>query len=267
MSLHHRSRFSFQQPRRSPMNVLRTCLPQPTPAPPPRAAASPLAGLAALFATTFLAACGGGGGGEAPAPAPPPFVPTACVATTPTANNLPQVTMTLSNGAGVNGTITIDLENVRAPATVANFLAYVNAGFYNGTVIHRHSPNFVLQGGGYAGPLVANSSPLPTLKPTNAAIALEDNQGLCNTRSTLAMARTSVPDSATSQFFINLANNAFLNRTATDRGYAVFGTITAGQAVIDAMVAAPCTAWPGFLGTGECLPSPNITVVSATRTR
>lgn len=248
---------------------VRTPTPQPTPAPAPeRRVASPLTGLgalAALFGAVSLAACGGGGGGgDAPAPAPPAIV--AC-GPTPTASNLPQVTMTLSNGLGVNGQIVITLEDVRAPTTVANFLAYVNAGFYNGTVIHRHAPNFVLQGGGYAGPLVANSTPLPTLKTTNAAIVLEDNQGLCNTRNTVAMARTSVADSATSQWYINLANNDFLNRTASARGYAVFGTITSGQNVIDAMVAAPCSLWAAFLGGTECLPSPNITVVSATRTR
>jgi cyclophilin family peptidyl-prolyl cis-trans isomerase len=246
------------------MNIDSTLAPQPTPAPAPRrAVASPLIALTTLFGTVFLAACGGGGSDS---PAPSPFVPTVC-SVTPTPNTLPQVTMTLSNGAGVSGPITITLEETRAPVTVANFLAYVNAGFYNGTVFHRHSPNFVLQGGGYAGPLVANSTPFPTLKATNAAIALEDNQGLCNTRLTVAMARTQVPDSATSQFFINLTNNDFLNRTASARGYAVFGTITAGQAVVDAMVAAPCTQWPAFLGGAECLPSPNITVVTAVRTR
>ncbi len=210
--------------------------------------------LAALAMSSLLAACGGGGGSDA---APPPTV------TLP-----PQVTMTVSNGAGVSGNIVITLEDTKAPATVANFLAYVRAGFFNGTVIHRNSPGFVLQGGGFAGPLVAGG-PLPTAKTTNAPIVLEDNAGLSNLRLTVAMARTGVADSATSQFFINLANNTFLDRTATARGYAVFGTVTAGADLVTAMAAAPCTAWPAWsaLPAGDCLPSPNLTVTAATQTR
>lgn len=210
--------------------------------------------LATLALSSLLAACGGGGGDSGTTP-PPAALP-------------PQVTMTVTNGAGVSGTFVITLEDTKAPVTVANFLAYVNAGFFNGTVIHRNSPGFVLQGGGFAGPLVAGGT-IPTAKATNAPIVLEDNAGLSNVRLTVAMARTGVADSATSQFFINMANNTFLDRTATARGYAVFGTVTAGTDLITAMAAAPCVAWPawGALPPGDCLPSPNLTITSAVKTR
>jgi cyclophilin family peptidyl-prolyl cis-trans isomerase len=81
------------------------------------------------------------------------------------------------------------------------------------------------------------------------------------------MARTNAPDSATSEFFINLANNTGLDKTATARGYAVFGTVTAGTDFVTAMAAAPCVAWPAFLPTGDCLPTPNFTITSAVQTR
>lgn len=208
----------------------------------------------AAVAVGMLGACGGGGGdsGSVPPPVPP----------------VPQVTIAVSNGAGVNGTIVITLSRDQAPLTVANFLTYVNAGFYNGTAIHRNSPGFVLQGGAYAGPLSALTAP-PAAKPTNAPIVLEDNAGLSNTKYTVAMARTGTPDSATSQFFINLADNLSLNRNGATRGYAVFGTVTSGTAVVDAMAAAPCSAWPIFNGLNslDCLPVPNITITSATQTR
>jgi peptidyl-prolyl cis-trans isomerase A (cyclophilin A) len=212
-----------------------------------------------LFLSTaaLLSSCGGGGGTAAEPPAPPP--PAALA---------PQVTLAVSNGAGVSGNIVITMTPDQTPISVANFLAYVRSGFFNGTVIHRNSPGFVLQGGGYAGPLVAGSSPLPTLKPNSVApIVLEDATSLSNLRWTVAMARTTAPDSATSQFFINLADNTNLNRTTAARGYAVIGTITAGTDVVTAMAAAPCTAWPALLFTGECLPSPNLTITSATQTR
>jgi cyclophilin family peptidyl-prolyl cis-trans isomerase len=179
----------------------------------------------------------------------------------------PQVTMAISNGAAVSGNVVLSLDAAKAPITVNNFLAYVNAGFYDGTVFHRSSANFVLQGGGYAGPLVANSTPLPTLKTTSPTIKLEDNVGLSNIKLTVAMARTNAPDSATSQFFINLVDNLFLDATATSRGYAVFGSVTTGSDVVTAMAAAPCTAWSALLPGNDCLPSPNLTVTSAVQTR
>jgi peptidyl-prolyl cis-trans isomerase A (cyclophilin A) len=216
-----------------------------------------------LFLSTaaLLGACGGGGGGAAVELLPPP---------PPPATLAPQVTLTVSNGAAVSGNLVITLTPEQTPVTVANFLAYVRSGFFNGTVIHRNSPGFVLQGGGYAGPMVAGGT-VPALKPNNAAIVLEDATSLPNLRWTVAMARTGVADSATSQFFINLADNNFLNRnnavTPATRGYAVFGTVTAGTDLVTAMAGAPCTAWPALLGNGECLPSPNLTITSAIQTR
>ena len=196
----------------------------------------------------------------------------ALLRTVPFTVAVPQVTMTLSNGAGVNGNIIITLNPTEAPITVTNFLSYVNAGFYDGTVFHRlardaQSQAWALQGGGYAGPLtVANTTPV--LKPTNAPIQLEDLNGLSNVRWTLAMARTSQPNSATSQFFINLDDNLFLNGTQAQFGYAVFGSVTAGTDVITAAQAAACSAWPGGpIPATDCLPVPNLTVTSATQTR
>jgi len=223
-----------------------------------------------------LAACGGGGGGDSgfTPPPPPPPAPFACTATPPPpapapSGQLPQVTFTVNNGAGVAGDLVITLDPTRSPITVANFLNYVNTGFYNCTVVHRNAANFVLQGGGYAGP-VAVGVALPTLKPTNPNIVLEDNNGRSNLRLTVAMARTNVFDSANSQWFINLSNaNTFLDRTPTARGYAVFGEVTSGEAVVNAMAAATCTGWAAFFGTGstDCFPNPNLYITSARQTR
>lgn len=174
---------------------------------------------------------------------------------------VPQVTLSVSNGAAVNGNLVITLEPVKAPITTDNFLAYIQSGFYVNTAYHRVLSGFVAQGGGYASPITATAT--PALKPTNAAITLEDGAGLSNLKYTLAMARTNLPDSATSQFFINLVNNTGLDRTATARGYAVFGTVTSGTAVVDAMATAPCTA----AAYSECVPIPNITITAATQTR
>ncbi|GAB4118340.1 MAG: hypothetical protein Fur0014_19580 [Rubrivivax sp.] len=178
---------------------------------------------------------------------------------------LPQVTMSVTSSGSALGSFVLTLDPARAPITVDNFLAYVNAGFYDGTVIHRHSPNFVLQGGGYAAPVSAAG--LPAEKPTNPPIPLEDNTGLSNLRYSVAMARTALPDTATSQFFINLADNTFLDGTTTTRGYAVFGSVTDGTALIEAMRAAPCTAVPWYGPGGDCLPVPNLVIASAAQTR
>jgi cyclophilin family peptidyl-prolyl cis-trans isomerase len=206
-----------------------------------------------LFLSTaaLLASCGGGSGSPAVAEPPPP------------AALAPQVTLTVSNGAGVTGNIVVTLTPTQTPVTVNNFLAYVASGFYVGTVFHRHERNFVLQGGGFAGPLVAGGA-TPTLKPTTAPIALEVGKGLSNVRYSVAMARTDVLNSATSQFFINIVDNVGLDTNGG--GYAVFGNVTSGTDVITAMVAAPCSAWATFLGTA-CLPSPNITITAAVKTR
>ena len=176
----------------------------------------------------------------------------------------PQVTMTVSNGAGQTGNFVITLSPTLAPATVANFLTYVNSGFYNGTVFHRHSPGFVLQGGSFAGPM-SPSAPLPPLKVTNPPVALEVGRGLSNVRWTVAMARTDVPNSATSQFFINLADNVFLD--TINGGYAVFGNVTAGTDFITTALTGTCVSYPALEQLFDCLLVPNLTITSATQTR
>jgi cyclophilin family peptidyl-prolyl cis-trans isomerase len=188
------------------------------------------------------------------------------LATVPFTVPLPQVTMMISNSAAVNGTLVITLAPDRAPITVNNFLTYVNTGFYNGTVIHRVVTNFVVQGGGYAGPVDASTEPA-AMKPVNAPIKLETNVGLGNTQWTIAMARTNVPNSATSQFFINLVDNSgVLDASAFQAGYAVFGIVTAGTDAVTSTAAAPCTS-TAVSGASDCTPIPNVVVISAVQTQ
>jgi len=125
------------------------------------------------------------------------------------------------------GDIVVELDAVRAPRTVENFLQYVRDGHYDGTVFHRVIPGFMIQGGGFTADM--------RQKPTRAPIPLESRNGLSNVRGTLAMARTQVPDSATAQFFINLADNLFLDqpRSPDRQGYAVFGRVVAGLDVVE----------------------------------
>jgi peptidyl-prolyl cis-trans isomerase B (cyclophilin B) len=127
----------------------------------------------------------------------------------------------------------------KAPVTVQNFLAYVDEGFYDGTVFHRVIPNFMIQGGGM--------EPGMRQKKTKATIKNESANGLSNTRGTVAMARTSVPDSASSQFFINVQDNGFLDRAqASDRvGYCVFGKVIEGMDVVDKIKAVKTTTKSG----------------------
>jgi peptidyl-prolyl cis-trans isomerase A (cyclophilin A) len=122
------------------------------------------------------------------------------------------------------GTIEIQLDRQHAPLTVNNFVTYVKAGFYDDTVFHRVMPGFVIQGGGFT----VNG----TEKTTRAPIKLESNNGLKNLAGTIAMARTSVADSATSEFYINLVDNADLDYSSKDAGYAVFGKVVSGTDVI-----------------------------------
>ena len=131
------------------------------------------------------------------------------------------------------GAIVVELEAEKAPKTVANFLQYVRAGHYNGTVFHRVIEDFMIQGGGYKADLGE--------KPTRAPIALESATGLSNLRGTLAMARTANPDSATSQFFINVVDNLFLDQANSrdGNGYAVFGKVIEGMDVVDKIKAVP----------------------------
>ncbi len=129
------------------------------------------------------------------------------------------------------GVITIELDTAKAPVSVQNFLDYVAAGHYDNTVFHRVIPGFMVQGGGF--------EPGMKQKACRAPITNEANNGLKNQRYTLAMARTGDPHSATAQFFINVADNAFLNHTAPSQqgwGYAVFGKVTQGTEVVDQIV-------------------------------
>lgn len=126
------------------------------------------------------------------------------------------------------GTISLELDPQKAPDTVKNFVTYAKAGHYDGTIFHRVMDNFMIQGGGFTDKMVQ--------KPAKATVKNEADNGLKNMKYTIAMARTSDPHSASAQFFINVADNEFLNFTApTERGwgYAVFGKVTAGADVVD----------------------------------
>ncbi len=126
-----------------------------------------------------------------------------------------------------HGEITIDLEADRAPVTVENFLDYTEKGFYSDTVFHRVIPGFMIQGGGMTRDMIQ--------KKTGPAIRNEADNGLLNLRGTLAMARTQEKDSATSQFFINLSDNHFLDHGTGNFGYAVFGRVSEGMEVVDSI--------------------------------
>jgi cyclophilin family peptidyl-prolyl cis-trans isomerase len=129
------------------------------------------------------------------------------------------------------GDIVVQLNPQKAPISVANFLKYVNDGFYDNTTFHRIIANFMIQGGGFTTD--------GEQKQTYAPIKLESNNGLKNNRGTIAMARTPDPNSATSQFFINVVDNDFLNYKVRDDGYAVFGQVINGMDVVDKIAAIP----------------------------
>lgn len=129
-----------------------------------------------------------------------------------------------------NGVITLELDEAKAPKTVANFLSYVKKGHYDGTIFHRVIPGFMVQGGGFA--------PGMQQKSTDAPIQNEAQNGLKNQKYTVAMARTGDPHSASAQFFINVADNGFLNHTAPSGqgwGYAVFGKVVGGTDIVDSI--------------------------------
>ncbi len=172
----------------------------------------------------------------------------------------PVVTMAVSGG-GVSGNIVFALKGDKAPITVDNFLAYVNTGFYNGLIFHRVAPGFVVQGGGYG---TTTSGTLPTPKtPTFAPIALETTGG-SNVQWTVAMARTNQLDSATSQFFFNIANNA---SKLDAQGFAVFADVSGSAALVQQIAAAtPCAPLDSFTD-GSCVPIPNVVITSATQTQ
>ena len=153
------------------------------------------------------------------------------------------------------GDITLELYPDKAPVTVANFLEYVNAGFFDGTIFHRVIPGFMIQGGGLDAQM--------NKKATRAPIKNEADNGLTNDAYTTAMARTNNPDSATAQFFINVANNTFLNhkgKTPQGWGYAVFGKVVKGKEVVDKIKAVATTTQ----GDYENVPQEPVTILKAT---
>ena len=151
------------------------------------------------------------------------------------------------------GIIEIEMLADKAPVSVKNFLDYVDAGFYDGTIIHRAIPGFMIQGGGFTTEMKE--------KDTNLPITNEADNGEKNLRTTLSMARTQEKDSATSQFFINVADNAFLDHGSRDFGYAVFARVVTGMDVVDKMVSAP-THNKGF---HQDVPVETLTIISARR--
>jgi peptidyl-prolyl cis-trans isomerase A (cyclophilin A) len=151
------------------------------------------------------------------------------------------------------GNIAVELFAAEAPVTVDNLLAYVDDGFYDGTIFHRIIPGFVIQGGGLTADL--------RQKPTRPPIANEANNGLKNERGTLSMARTSDINSATSQFFINLQDNAMLDHDVRDYGYAVFGRIADGMEVVDRIASVATTS----RGSHQDVPVEPVVIESASR--
>ena len=168
-------------------------------------------------------------------------------------NALPALAQKVQLATSV-GDIVIELDAAKAPKSVENFLAYVKAGHYNGTVFHRVIGNFMIQGGGMTSDLKE--------KPTRAPIALESRNGLNNDKGTVAMARTNAPNSATAQFFINLKDNEFLNAAASrdGNGYAVFGKVTSGMDVVEKIRNVPT----GNKGPFENVPLDPVTIKQAT---
>lgn len=157
------------------------------------------------------------------------FTTTSLLAADTTNMSNPSIKLTTNQGV-----IVIELNAAAAPNTVANFISYAEDGFYEGVIFHRIIPNFMAQGGGFTADFKQ--------KGTKAAIQNEADNGLKNDRGTIAMARTNDPHSATGQFFINLADNGFLDhssKTSQGWGYAVFGKVTEGMDVVDKMAAIP----------------------------
>ena len=162
----------------------------------------------------------------------------------------PTVVVTTSQGA-----LKVELFEKEAPETVKNFLAYVDEKFFDGTIFHRVIPNFMVQGGGF--------EPGLKQKKTKATIKNESANGLQNKRGTLAMARTSDPDSASAQFFINVTDNDFLDKAkASDRvGYCVFGKVTEGLDVVDKIKGVAT----GNMGSHQNVPLKDVTIQSVRR--
>jgi peptidyl-prolyl cis-trans isomerase B (cyclophilin B) len=153
------------------------------------------------------------------------------------------------------GAFDVELDALRAPVTVENFLGYVRAGFYDGTLFHRVIPNFMVQGGGLDAGLAT--------RPTREAIRNESGNGLSNVVGTIAMARTSAPHSATAQFFINVVDNPFLDKESPQGdgwGYCVFGRVVSGMDVIERIRRVPT----GSRGGHQDVPREDVLIQSAT---
>lgn len=164
----------------------------------------------------------------------------------------PQVAIIMGRGS-----FTIELEPTSAPVTVKNFLGYVRSGYYSNTVFHRVIPGFVAQAGGYTAGLVKKPGQL-------GPIELESNRGLSNARASVAMARTGVFNSATSEFYVNLVNNTFLDyKNAASPGYAVFGAVVQGMDVVDGIAAEPT----GVAGGNADVPLSDIVISMALQVR
>ena len=151
------------------------------------------------------------------------------------------------------GMIVIELDSEKAPISVKNFLQYAKDGYYNGTIFHRVIDGFMIQGGGFTKDMGE--------KPTGAQIPNEAKNGLKNTRGTIAMARRAEPHSATAQFFINHKDNAFLDHSARDFGYAVFGKVTRGMDVVDKIAQVPT----GNRGMHQNVPREPVLIIEAKR--
>lgn len=149
------------------------------------------------------------------------------------------------------GNIELSLDNKKAPITTKNFIKYVEDGYYNGTTFHRVIPGFMIQGGGFTADLQQ--------KQTREPIKNEADNGLRNLKGTIAMARTSDKDSATSQFFINVADNAFLDHGQRDFGYAVFGKVVKGMDVVDKI----SQVQTRNIGPYQNVPVKTVTILSA----
>ena len=183
-----------------------------------------------------------GATGAASAQSTAPAAPAA-----PAATAAPRVKLVTSQGE-----IVIELDAQKAPKSVENFLQYVRDKHYDGTVFHRVIPTFMVQGGGF--------KPDMQQKPTRAPIALEAGNGLKNDRGTVAMARTGNPNSATSQFFVNVVDNAMLNAPNPDGyGYAVFGRVVSGMDVVDKIRAVPTATQ----GPNQNVPATPVVIQSA----
>ncbi|MFI2283941.1 peptidylprolyl isomerase [Nocardia beijingensis] len=163
--------------------------------------------------------------------------------------------MTKVNLSTNYGSIVLELDDQKAPNTVRNFVDYVNAGHYNGTIFHRVIPGFMIQGGGF--------EPGLRQKGTKDPIQNEANNGLKNNKYTVAMARTNDPHSATAQFFINVSDNDFLNHSAptpSGWGYAVFGAVTEGTDVVDKIAGVATSS----AGMHQDVPVDDVVIESAT---